>query len=77
MNHGKHGNHAMKHDDHAKKHGRHHGMIMTMFRHDHGIENHVFPTRVVWTTQIVKILVSYWVPRPSAVLERRARSLET
>ena len=26
----------MNHDDHGKKHGRYHGMIMTMFRHDHG-----------------------------------------
>ena len=31
----------MNHDEHAKKH---HGMIMTMFRHDHG--SHVFLTRV-------------------------------
>ena len=35
MNHEKHGTHAMNHDDHGKKHGRHQGMIMTMFRHDH------------------------------------------
>ena len=26
----------MNHDDHAKKHGRHHGMIIAMFRHYHG-----------------------------------------
>ena len=48
-------NHAMNHDDHAKKHHcrRYAGMIMTMFRHDHGMimarswhGSHVFPTQV-------------------------------
>ena len=52
----------MNHDDHPKKHGRHHGIIMNMFRHYHGMimarswhDKYVFPTRErLWKEKFAK-----------------------